>query len=249
MPSSLKPISTRSALLTLLIGGEVATMTTRELVATVTSVGFAEPTVRVALSRMHAAGDVVRNADGSYRLSDRLQERQRRQQEAAHPRTVPWDGQWDLVVLTATGRSAAARAETRSELAGLRLAELREGVWTRPANLELDHPTHLDELAQRFTSAPVGDPAALAAQLWDLAEWARAARRLLKATEAKDEARRFTACALAGRHLLSDPVLPDELLPARWPGNDLRETHLASRRWINEMRRSVGGAQPRLLGS
>ncbi len=61
MPA-LKPVTTRSALLTLLLAAEVPSLTTRELIAAASVVGFAEPAVRVALSRMTAAGDVVRDS-------------------------------------------------------------------------------------------------------------------------------------------------------------------------------------------
>lgn len=240
MTASLKPVSTRSALLTLLIGAEVPSLTARELVAAASIVGFAEPTVRVALSRMVSAGDLVRTADGGYRLAERLLERQRRQESAAHPRTRAWRGQWEMVVVTATGRAAPERAELRAELAGVRLAELREGVWTRPANLRIDWPTGVaDDVCTRFTARPADDPAALAARLWDLESWAAAARSLLDATSTTDPVLRFTACATAGRHLLADPVLPTELLPADWPGELLRESHLAYKQWLIEVRRSL----------
>lgn len=238
----LKPVSTRSALLTVLLGAEVATLSARELVTVGSLLGFAEPTVRVALSRMTAAGDLVRGDDADYRLSDRLLERQRRQDQAVHPRTRAWRGQWEVVVVTATGRSAAERAELRAELTGLRLAELREGVWTRPANLRLDWPASVDDVVTRFTGRPVDEPAALAADLWDLDAWAATARALLDATDTADPVLRFTACATSGRHLLADPVLPSELLPADWPGDDLRESHLAYRQWLIEMRQSLAAA-------
>ena len=36
---------------------------------------------------------------------------------------------------------------------------------------------------------------------------------------------RFTAAAAVVRHLLTDPVLPEELLPDRWPGDPLRAAY------------------------
>ena len=36
---------------------------------------------------------------------------------------------------------------------------------------------------------------------------------------------RFTVAAAMVRHLLTDPVLPAELLPADWPGGDLRAAY------------------------
>ncbi|WP_216849230.1 PaaX family transcriptional regulator C-terminal domain-containing protein [Pimelobacter simplex] len=239
----LKPVSTRSALLTLLLGAEVPRLSTRELVAAASVVGFAEPTVRVALSRMTAAGDVVRDDEGGYRLSERLVVRQRRQEEAAHPTLRDdWDGAWELLAVTTAGRTASERAELRTTLTELRLAELREGLWTRPANLGIDWPDAVAEVCERFTgAAPVADPVALAARLWDLDGWAATARTLLAATATDDPVLRFTACATSGRHLLTDPVLPPSLLPADWPGDALRASHVAYKQWVVDMRRTMVG--------
>jgi phenylacetic acid degradation operon negative regulatory protein len=67
------------------------------------------------------------------------------------------------------------------------------------------------------------DPAGLAAQLWDLPTWARDGDRLLAdMADAGDVPERFVLAAAIVRHLLTDPVLPAELLPARWPGERLR---------------------------
>lgn len=241
MPA-LKPVTTRSALLTLLLGAELPSLTTRELIAAASVVGFAEPAVRVALSRMTAAGDVVRDEDGRYLLSERLLERQRRQEQATRPRVREWTGAWELVVVTTAGRTAADRAELRAVLGELRLAELREGVWTRPANLDIDWPSRVEEVSDRFTGAAVTDPVDLAGRLWDLAGWARTARELLAATDTADPVLRFTACATSGRHLLTDPVLPPALLPRDWPGDELRAGHVAYKQWVNDMRRSLVGA-------
>lgn len=237
--SSLKPVSTRSAVLSLLLGAERPSLSARELVLGASLVGFAEPTVRVALSRMTAAGDLVRDAEGRYALSERLVERQRRQDEAVEPHLRPWDGDWEMVVVTATGRGAAERSELRARLTDLRLAELREGVWTRPANLDRPWPADLDDVVARFLSRPEEDPAALAARLWDLDGWALTARDLLAATDASDPTLRFTACATSVRHLLTDPVLPEDLLPADWPGAELRASHLAYKEWLIAMRQSL----------
>jgi phenylacetic acid degradation operon negative regulatory protein len=37
---------------------------------------------------------------------------------------------------------------------------------------------------------------------------------------------RFVAAAAMVRHLLTDPVLPDELLPDDWPGSALRGVYM-----------------------
>ncbi len=92
--------------------------------------GVAESTVRAALSRMLSAGE-IEAVNGGYRLTGgRLLTRQARQDEGWHPKLVDWDGTWTMAVVAAEGRSAPERAELRLAMAALRLAELREGVWS-----------------------------------------------------------------------------------------------------------------------
>ena len=70
------------------------------------------------------------------------------------------------------------------------------------------------------------DPAELAARLWDLAGWVRVGHDLLdEMSSAADVPGRFVTAAAIVRHLLTDPVLPDELLPEDWPGAALREAY------------------------
>ncbi|MFE7934567.1 PaaX family transcriptional regulator C-terminal domain-containing protein [Streptomyces sp. NPDC057456] len=221
----LPPLSARSVVLSLLLGTHPPEMAAKDLVRGVEPFGVGGSTVRAALSRMVAAGD-LRRTDGVYRLSDRLLERQRRQDDAVHPDTRAWDGEWEMAVITATGRGPAERAALRGRLSALRLAELREGVWLRPANLGRPWPGDLGGALQHFTARP-GSPAPdLVAGLWPLDAWARTARALLSHVERTQRpADRFTVLAAVVRHLLADPVLPAGLLPADWPGPALRTAY------------------------
>lgn len=230
----LRPLSARSVVLSLLLGMHPPELPVKDLVRHVEAFGVAGSTLRAALSRMVSAGD-LRRADAVYRLSDRLLERQRRQDESVHPETRPWDGDWEMVVVTATGRQPAERADLRVRLTALRLAELREGVWLRPANLRHTRLPGLGPAVQHFTGRP-GQPAGdLAANLWPLDTWATTAEALLAhITRTKRPADRFTALAAAVRHLLADPVLPPELLPDGWPGPELRAAYTEYRRELVE---------------
>lgn len=229
----LRPLSARSVVLSLLLGTHPPELPVKELVRGVEPFGVGGSTVRAALSRMVAAGD-LRRTDTVYRLSDRLLERQRRQDDAVHSRTRAWSGDWEMVVITATGRGPAERADLRTRLTGLRLAELREGVWLRPANLRRLLPDDLDQVAERCTARPDRPAGELAAALWPLDTWSATGRALLdRAARADRPADRFTVFAAVVRHLLADPVLPAELLPADWPGADLRAAYADYRRELN----------------
>lgn len=229
----LRPLSARSVVLSLLLGTHPPELPVKELVRGVEPFGVGGSTVRAALSRMVAAGD-LRRTDTVYRLSDRLLERQRRQDDAVHSRTRAWSGDWEMVVITATGRGPAERADLRTRLTGLRLAELREGVWLRPVNLRRLLPDDLDQVAERCTARPDRPAGELAAALWPLDTWSATGRALLdRAARADRPADRFTVFAAVVRHLLADPVLPAELLPADWPGADLRAAYADYRRELN----------------
>lgn len=239
--AGLRPLSARSVVLSLLLGVHPPRLPVKDLVRLVEPFGVGGSTLRAALSRMVAAGD-LRRGDAVYRLSDRLLARQRRQDEAVRPRTRAWDGDWEMVVITATGRGPAERADLRARLTALRLAELREGVWLRPANLDRPLPGDLRQVALTYTARPDEPPRELAARLWPLADWAATARSLLaRATGADHPAVRLTAYAAAVRHLLTDPVLPAALLPADWPGEDLRTAYADYRR---ELAATLGALEP-----
>lgn len=220
----LERMTARSVVLSLLLGAHPAGATSSEIVRLTADFDIREPTLRVALTRMVARGDLVRSADG-YRLSDRLLARQRRQDDALDPKLRRWRETWTTLVITSVGTDARTRAVLRNTLHDKRFAELREGVWMRPANLELDLTDDLRGRV-RVLRAHDDDPVGLAARLWDLPEWAVTGRRLLDDMMATtDIPGRFVTAAGMVRHLSTDPVLPAELLPDDWPGADLRRAY------------------------
>ncbi|WP_197374419.1 PaaX family transcriptional regulator C-terminal domain-containing protein [Mycolicibacterium baixiangningiae] len=219
-------LTARSVVLSVLLGAHPAWATAGELITLTSDFDIREPTVRVALTRMVSAGDLVRSADG-YRLSDRLLARQRRQDDAINPHAHPWNGTWTTLVVTSVGTDARTRAALRNTLQDNRFGELREGVWLRPDNLDTALPGDVTDRV-RVLHARDDDAAGLAARLWDLSGWAGSGRRLLDdIAAARDIPTRFVTAAAIVRHLLTDPVLPDELLPDGWPGDELRTAYTA----------------------
>ncbi len=217
--SGLRPLTARSAVLSTLLGAHPPRLPARGLVKVGELFGIAEGTIRVALSRMVAAGDLVQ-VDGDYELTARLARRQARQDQSRVPAVRPWSGDWEIAVVTADRRPPAERTAFRQTMAGLRLAELREGTWLRPANLA--RPLAADGVVV-LLGRPVEDPASLAATLWDLDGWAARARALHAALdEATDLPESFILAAAVLRHFVADPLLPARLLPAGWPGEALR---------------------------
>ena len=217
-------LTARSVVLSVLLGAHPAWATAAELLRLTSDFGIREPTLRVALTRMVSGGDLVRSDDG-YRLSGRLLARQRRQDDALNPATRDWDGGWITAVVTTVGTDARTRAALRTALQDNRFGELREGVWLRPDNLDAELPA-IARRRVRVLRAHDDNPAQLARQLWDLRDWSKTGHRLLGEMNAADDIPgRFVVAAAMVRHLLTDPVLPAELLPTDWPADRLRAAY------------------------
>lgn len=229
-----RPLTTRSVIASTLLGTHPPRLPVQRLVQAGAMFGIAEGTVRTALSRMAAAGEVEAR-DGRYQLVGRLADRQARLDEGLAGARRHWDGSWELAVVAADRRPAAERAGLRAAARALHLAELREGVWGRPANLAPDRlvPEQrvVDAQCLRFVGAvPLAEVDA--SRLWGLDAWAERARRLepalaevtaaLGPQAAEAMADGFVLSAAVLRHLAADPLLPDELLPPDWPGPALR---------------------------
>ncbi len=246
-----QPLTARSVVASTLLGLHPPALAPGPLVRAGEAFDIAPGTIRVALSRMLSAGELVAD-DGAYRLAGRLLDRLARQDASRRPELKRWDGAWRTAVVTKTSRSAAERADLRRALHELRLSELREGTWMRPDNL--GDPSGRSPRAQAIADeqclwfrANTDDPCAVATMLWDLegwSMWAEALRRRMAASTgqlAKGSRRRelrdaFVLAASVLRHMQADPLLPAELLPEIWPGTALRADYddyarLFGRRW------------------
>ena len=213
-----------------LLGMDPPELPVAQLVRLTGLFGISENRARVALSRMVAAGEATTDGAGRYRLAGHLAARQSRQSASRAGATAAYDGAWHLAVVTTAGSTAEVRSARRRALRYARLGELREGVWLRPANVAVVLPEALGADVELMTAQP-RQPRPLAARLWDLPAWSSRAIELRRALEelAPDRpealAPGFELSAAVLRHLQADPLLPDDLLPAGWPGADLRATY------------------------
>ncbi len=205
-------------------------MSAAELAYRAEQFGISTPTLRVALTRAVNAGD-LRRVDGQYALGERLAARQRRQDEGVEVASTPWDGQWRTIIVVASARPASERIALRKDLTSRRFAELREGVWLRPDNLDHGATAIHHTGVALFRGVPDDDPRALASSLWDLSEWARQGHQLLDLLQhTQNPALRLAAAAKVVRHLTDDPLLPVDLLPPHWPGDLIRRAYADYRR-------------------
>ncbi len=157
-----RPLTARSIVASTLLGVRPSRLPGRSLVASAALFGIAEGTVRTALSRMVTAGELVAD-DGAYALAGPFLARRERQDASRSGITRPWSGEWDLAVVDGERRPAADRAALRTAMRVLRLAELREGVWLRPDNLDPDRLPDaravVDAQCLRLRARPDDDPA------------------------------------------------------------------------------------------
>ncbi len=239
-----RPLSARSVLASALLGADQPHLTVGELVAMASLFGISEGAARTCLWRMVSTGELTSD-DGSYVLAGRLSERRQRVDEASRiddAAAPQWDGTWELAIVSLERRPAADRLELRKAATALHLAELREGVWIRPDNLDPQRlpmsRAILDQQCTHFHSAATDITADTMRSLFALDAWADDAIILIDAmkdepdavpTERDDVtvsfAYQFALSIAVVRHLQLDPLLPVELTPAHWPGPMLRSTY------------------------
>lgn len=238
--SGLRPLSARSVILSVLLAAHPPQVPVAEIVNFAEAFGIQPIATRVALTRMVAAGDLDRT-DATYGLSARLLARQHRQDRLLSATvTGRWDQRWRTVVIVGTGATATARAALRARLRDRRFAELREGVWLRPNNLDFDWSPAPSPRVEMFTAVPDEDPRSLAHRLFDLDTWTATATALIEGLRrARAPIERVTVAAAIVRHLLTDPLLPAELLDEAWPGPLLHRSYADYQHELAALRASL----------
>ena len=238
---SITALTARSVALSTLLGYHPPALPISALVKVGELFGIRDRAIRVALTRMVKDGEVTVD-NGVYRLSERLLRRQADQDALTSPPTRRWTGGWEMAVVTSTNRPLAERVALRKSMVRYRMGELREGVWMRPDNLSRELDGGIIAGQCEFFVGHHADSPSLAASLWDLPGWAVEADRLLRVLDAADSlAEGFMATAEVIRHLLLDPYLPDELLPAGWPADRLRGRYTDFNAHYSERLRKYSG--------
>jgi phenylacetic acid degradation operon negative regulatory protein len=241
----LEPLDARSLALSVLLGSHPPVLPARALVALAELFGIAGGTMRTALSRMVAAGE-LEAVDGRYHLAGRLLARQRAQDVGRHQPADGWDGAWHTVIAAADQRQLADRRRFRAVMANHRFGELRPDIWLRPANLPLPAPT----AEWIVTTGPITgiDAFDLRDRLWDIGALMRRGSALLDTvarlhhdTDWSD--RRvipdvFLASAAVVRYLRDEPLLPRRLTPDHWPAAALRPAYDALEHDLQSLLRS-----------
>ncbi len=212
--------------------------------------GLDERTVRTAVFRL-SKEDWLASTQIGRRSYYRLTDNGRHRFEAAHARIYnntarPWDGRWTLAIPAPTGGGSAPREALRRDLGWLGFGQLANGIMLHPDPDEAalrqalaDTGAQDHTVVMRAAALPWVPPQAVRAVIntcWDMdrlaAEYTafldtfRPAWQTLKAMGDLDPESCFTIRILLmhgyRRAILRDPMLPEELLEAHWPGTAAR---------------------------
>lgn len=231
------PPSPRSLALDLISTLRGESMPVGALVAAGALFGIQENGMRVALTRLLAAGALARDERGRYRLGPAAEALNERvvAWRSLEDRVCRWEGRWLAVHCAGLprGRGAAAKRAARA-LRLLGFAQFARDLALRPDNLRGGVAGVREELrglglparAEVFAlSALDADAEQRARGLWDTAALragyarsrlalAKSEARLERATEEAAMVESFRLGGRVIRELVSDPLLPEPLVPA-----------------------------------
>lgn len=190
------------------------------------------PAVRTAVSRMVREGwlePVERDARG-YAATAQARARLDEARARIYRTTVQeWDGHWHLVTVERQA-DRNARARLGQSLGYLGYGALSQDTWVAPRESpELSGVLHRGGVGHHaFRAQYHGQARRLVEEVWDLEGLAAAYRQFAEAARQAGtpvEPRQAFAARSALVHawrlfLFSDPGLPDEVLPADWPGRE-----------------------------
>ena len=221
------------------------------VISLVEPLGLNERIVRTSVFRLSKEEWLVSSQLGR-RSYYRLTESGRRRFEAAfdriyRPTTRPWDGRWTLAIASAAMPSGEEREALRRDLGWLGFGQLAPGVKIHPDPddealrlLSAESPAARNMVVMRAETLPMTPPESLndiIQSCWDLGKLAadytefldtfRPVWQVLKDDDDLDPQLCFVVRTLLmhgyRRALLRDPMLPDELLGADWPGTAARQ--------------------------
>ena len=252
--ADVRRLNARSLVLSVLLGLPTPRLATSSPPRLAELFGIAPGTMRTAISRMLATGELAA-IDGGYELrGERLLARKRAQDIGRRPPGDAWDGSWWLVTVLEPARTLAARRDFRAVMTNARMGELRPDTWLRPANLA--SPADVDGSIVVRGALAGADPGDLVTRLWDLhsigvhsAELLtalRSAAAQLSSQGARVLAETTLVAAAVVRFLRAEPLLPRRLVPADWPVDSLRDLYADFDRAYGRVLREALRDQPPL---
>jgi phenylacetic acid degradation operon negative regulatory protein len=253
------------------------TLTAAEAYRIAEHVGMTEMQVRLCLRRLVAQGLLMlvsgRGLGSVFRYcgpadTDPLPERDfLRLADEQDAGLAPWDEHWRIVSFSIPEKRRAARDALRDHLRYIGGGVLGSGVYVSPhdwdhlvasevARLQVNENVTY-ALCERLSVNGETHPPVIAQQLWDLDGVARSYDTFIERhggePSAADQAPRDPLAAVFrvvvdfARAASDDPLLPPNLLPARWPGQAARAILAHPSSVLSAARRQDDPANPLLL--
>ncbi|GAB2697640.1 PaaX family transcriptional regulator [Thalassiella azotivora] len=205
--------------------------------------GVGDQTLRLAIRRMVAAGDVTqsgRGRSGALALTEQGRDAFRRDRAglalaaAQDTGELAWDGRWRLVALSVPERDRRVRDTARRDLLDVGAVAVSTGLYVSPHDLDdvLPAATRAHLTTATATDLDVRgtrDPRAITEMLWPAApvlEVYEATRQALAADRDDGSTpvlvRRLLLADALERSMRHDPLVPPELRAGPWPPSALR---------------------------
>lgn len=195
-------------------------------------------TLRSELYRFLKTGEIEKIVDKKgrvcYRLTAPGQERFERLFPLSKLSSKPWDKKWRIVIFDIEEKNKSIRNSLRRKLMSLGFAKLQESVYITPLDVLADFREFLrnENLYGEVMAFEAGevfetDPKIIAKYVWGLSDLNNKYQKLLE--EANWMERNGTAEEKQKvrdsffRILSEDPMLPKELLPDGWLGEEARK--------------------------
>ena len=237
----MRPFNARSLVLSVLLGLPSPRLPSMALMRLAKPFAIPAGTMRTALSRMVAAGELSKRGS-EFELRGRLLQRKEAQDRARRPPADSWDGAWWIIAVTAPSRTIADRRDFRARMVNARMGELRPDTWLRPANLPGPHAG--SDVAVVHGELTGTDPGELVRTLWDLDAIESRCRYLLGELDQARPRRdslpsAMERAAAVVRFLREEPLLPPALTPIAWPVDELRDRYRELDLWMGQAIREL----------
>lgn len=209
-----------------------------DLIRWMDMLGFSEPAVRAAVSRSVKSGWIIPEREGRkayYQLSPRVGWQVEKVRQRMYQTGDRWDGQWRILIYAVPETKRTVRDRFRTELVLLGFGTPAPGVWISPnASLEAVHDLvgfyELQQyvelfLAERFSDRPVLE---LVQKTYNLDVAQQRYREFVELQPSPSQSPEEAFVRLtklvheARKFLFWDPILPPELTPQGFLGQEAR---------------------------
>lgn len=200
--------------------------------------GYDESNIRHILNRMLRTGyieKVIKNGSPYLRLTSKANAKLQRDFPIYSMQRKKWDGKWRVVIFDIKEKEKHLRNALRDKLKELGFGMLQKSIYISPYDFVKDMYEFLQAkkiLGKAFILTArhelMGEPQDLANYVWQLDklsdEYEELRQKILEVGKSKNKTRAIKQIKNSYLEIISDdPFLPKELLPADWPGEEVKK--------------------------